>query len=110
LIIEDENRHHRVLQDLASALRTDVELGRDEPAVPRLHHWGTDPAHVVELTDRLLAREQADARNLHRLRRELHTVADTTMWPLLVELIEMDTAKHVKILDFVGRHARRATD
>jgi hypothetical protein len=30
------------------------------------------------------------------------------MWPLLVELIEMDTAKHVKILDFVRRHARKA--
>ena len=41
--------------------------GAKEPAVPRLDHWGTDAAHVVELTDPLLEREQVDARNLHRL-------------------------------------------
>jgi hypothetical protein len=31
------------------------------------------------------------------------------MWPLLVELIEMDTGKQVKMLDFVTRHGRKST-
>jgi hypothetical protein len=98
-----------VLPDLALSLRTDVELGREEPAVPRLDRWA-DAAHAVDLTDQLLEREQADARHLHRLRRELQTVADATMWPPLVELIERDTAKDVKILDFVSAPAKQLAE
>ena len=109
LIVEDEIRHHRVFRDLASALKTDAELRPEQPAVPRLDHWGPDPAAVTELTERLLERERADAKELHRLAGELKEVKDTTLWQLLVRLMEMDTAKHVEILDFVKRHARKPT-
>jgi len=30
-----------------------------------------------------------------------------SLWPLLVELMEMDTAKHIEILTFVKHHAQR---
>jgi hypothetical protein len=105
LIVEDEMRHHRVLRELASALKADAEFRPEEPAVPRLGHWGDDAAHIVELTGRLLAREHADARELHRLAGEFKDVRHTTLWQLLVRLMEMDTAKHIEILDFVKRHA-----
>ena len=67
LIIEDEMRHHRVFRELASALKTDAELRPEEPAVPRLDHWGPNPALVVEETNKLLEREHADADELRRL-------------------------------------------
>jgi rubrerythrin len=108
LIIEDEIRHHRIFRDLASALKTDAELAREEPVVPRLGHWGPDPAEVVRLTDKLLDQERGDAKALHRLTAELKEVKDTSMWHLLVKLMEMDTAKHIEILEFVKRHARKA--
>ena len=38
--------------------------------------------------------------------RELHGVKDTTMWHLLVRLMEMDTSKHLEILQFVRKHAK----
>jgi hypothetical protein len=109
LIVDDEIRHHRVLEELASAIRTDAELRPEEPAIPRLDHWGSDPQRVVELTERLLEHERADAKDLERLMRQLKDVRDTTMWGLLVKMLEIDTAKHIEILEFVRRHARKAS-
>jgi rubrerythrin len=108
LIVEDEKRHHRIFEDLASALRTDAELRSEQPAIPRLDNWGTNPAHVVELTERLMEREREDAKSFHRLDRELKDVRDTTLWGLLMKMMEMDTAKHLEILEFVQKHARKA--
>ena len=105
LIVEDEVRHHLVFGQLASALKTDAEMGPGEPAVPRLDHWGPDAPHLVELTKRLLESEHADARELRHMARDLHDLKDTTMWQLLVKLMEMDTAKHIAILEFVKGHA-----
>jgi rubrerythrin len=105
LIVEDEIRHHRVLRDLASALQTQAELRPDEPAIPRLEQWGADPQRIIELSEQLLTEERTDAEELHRLSRELRDLKDTTLWQLLVDLMEMDTAKHMKILEFVRRHA-----
>jgi hypothetical protein len=107
LIVEDEIRHHRVFQELASALRTEVEMRPEQPAVPRLDLWRSDAAQIIDLTKRLLERERSDARELHRLAGELKDVKDTTMWHLLVKLMEMDTAKHIEILEFVERHAKK---
>jgi rubrerythrin len=108
LIIEDEIRHHRMFRDLAESLQTEAELRPDQPAVPRLEQWGADPQRVVDLSERLLAEERADAEELHRLSGELKESKDRTLWQLLVELMEMDTAKHIRILDFVRRHASDA--
>jgi hypothetical protein len=108
LIAEDEKRHHRIFDDLASALRTDAELRSEQPAVPRLDNWGPDPAHVVELTERLMEREREDAKDLDRLNRELKDVRNTTLWGLLIKMMEMDTEKHLEILEFVRKHAHKA--
>jgi hypothetical protein len=108
LIMEDETRHHRLFRELTSALRSDVELCPDEPAVPRPDNWGPDPSRVVALTEALLAREHEDARELHHLTAALGELEDVTLWPLLVRLMAMDTAKHIAILEFVRRGARTA--
>jgi rubrerythrin len=107
LIIEDEIRHHRTFRDLAAALRTEAELRPEQPAVPRLEPLGVGGDRMIELSEQLLEREQSDARELRRLSKELHDVKDTTLWDLLVKLMEMDTAKHVAILQFARRHARK---
>jgi len=107
LIVEDEIRHHRLFGQLASALRSDAELRSDAPAVPRLDHWGPDTAAVVELTESLLEKERADSRELRRLASHLEDLEGVSLWPLLVKLMEMDTAKHIEILSFVKRHAQR---
>ena len=109
LIIEDEKRHHRVFEDLANALRSDVEMRPVEPAVPDMAGFGQLPEKILELTDALLAREEQDAAELRHLSRELRDVRDTTLWALLVKVMELDTEKHAEILRFVRKHARSAT-
>lgn len=109
LILEDEVRHHELFRQLADALKADVEAQPEDPAIPRLGHWG-DVTEVIEVTERLLAEERADAVRLRKLAHELGDMADTTLWGLLIELMQMDTSKHVKILEFVHRHAARERD
>ncbi|MDA8044278.1 MAG: hypothetical protein M0Z30_03430 [Actinomycetota bacterium] len=108
LIIEDEVRHHRMIHELAESLRMDTEMQSGEPVVPRLGGWGPDSHRIAELGDRLLEHEEMDLQFLRRLRKEMDTIKDTTMWPLLVKLMELDTTKHMEILNFVRRQARRA--
>ncbi len=104
LIVEDEIRHHKRFSELAQALRSDAELSADPPVVPRLDWYKADQKLIRELTDALIARERTDAKELERLRRELKDVKDTTMWVLLVRLMETDTAKHLEILNFIRHH------
>jgi rubrerythrin len=108
LIIEDEKRHHRVFEELANALRSDVEMRPVEPSVPDMAGFGDMPQTVIELTGSLLAREEEDAAELRHLSRQLRDVRDTTLWQLLVKIMELDTEKHAEILRFVRKHARRA--
>ena len=106
LIVDDEIRHHRIFRDLASALKTEAELRPEEPVIPRLDVRKSDPQHVLELTERLLESERADAKELRRLAGDMKDIKDTTIWWLLVSLMEMDTAKHIEILEFARRQAR----
>ena len=48
--------------------------------------------------------ERADERDLHRLQKSLKTVKDTTIWSLLVDMMELDTKKHQLILEFLEKH------
>ena len=66
------------------------------------------PAALREATDRLLENEKKDREELKALRRELRSFEDTTLWALLVELMQRDTDKHIAILGFAQRHAKRA--
>lgn len=101
LIADDEARHHRVLTELANAIRSDIDFGVHEPAVPRLSQKALPG--LEEQTSRFIRMEKDDARTLKRLSRELRSVRDTSLWALLIELMELDTAKHLRILRFIER-------
>jgi len=109
LLLDDERRHHRQFSELAATLKSEAELRPDDPVVPRLDMHRVDRDKVLSVTQRLLAMEKSDADDLKRLRRELRDVEDTTLWALLVENMQSDTAKHIAMLEFVERHtnARR---
>jgi bacterioferritin (cytochrome b1) len=72
--------------------------------VPRLDLDRVERAELRETTDRLLEHEKADAKELDRLRKELRDVKDTTLWGLLVDIMQRDTEKHIAILRFVQQH------
>ena len=66
-----------------------------------------DQNAVIDLTEQLIQKEQQDGHELERLQRELRDVKDTTLWSLLVDLMERDTQKHIAILRFAKKHAGR---
>lgn len=107
LIVEDERRHHRLIEDLAESLEHFVGLTDDPGPVPRLD----PPEHrddLVRLTEELLAIEQADRRDLQKLRKKLEVVGTTTLWQLVVDMMQRDTDKHIAILKFTRTWLRSA--
>jgi rubrerythrin len=107
LLIEDEIRHHRIFAELAASLKTQAELGGEPPIVPTMDFARVDSTAVLEATEQLMRSEQQDARDLKRLQRELSDVKDTTLWSLLVDLMQRDTQKHIAMLRFAKDHAGR---
>jgi hypothetical protein len=107
LLIDDEIRHHRLFAELAESLKTQAELSGEDPIIPNVDFVRTDRAGVLDATKQLIASEEQDAQELKRLQRELRDVKDSTLWSLLVDLMQRDTQKHIAILRFVRKHARR---
>lgn len=105
LLVEDEVRHHRIFAELAASLKIQAELGDQSPIIPAMDFANTDRAGVLEATELLLKREEQDLRDLRRLEGELHDVRDTTLWSLLIDLMQRDTQKHIAILRFARDHA-----
>jgi rubrerythrin len=110
LLIEDEIRHHRLFTELAKSLRTEAELSREDPVVPYMDFVQADRTAVLDATKQLITNEEQDARELKRLQHELREVKDTTLWSLLVDLMQRDTQKHIAILRFVRKHSGRKSN
>ena len=96
LIVADERRHHDLFASLAAA-----SVAADAPpAAPALPP--EEARRLLEPTRRFLDAEREESRSLAALRKELKPLRGETVWPLLVELMEIDTAKHVRILEYLG--------
>jgi rubrerythrin len=109
LILADEQRHHELFSALAETIRAEAEFRFHEspvPPMPVAHLPDDGRERIVALTDRFLAIERQDARDLERLAKMLEPVKDTTLWHLLVKLMQADSDKHIRILRFIRDHAR----
>ena len=71
---------------------------------------GLSPALSTQL-QRVVSDGRIDGEELRELKqfaKQLKEVRDTTLWGLLVELMQDDTAKHIKILSFIRERADKA--
>ena len=108
MILEDERRHHALFDDLATTIRQTAEFRDDDLPIPSLAGLRRDRDRIADITERLLKSERDDSRALDGLRKKLKDVRDTTLWDLLIEIMQHDTDKHIKILRFVHDHAESA--
>jgi rubrerythrin len=106
LILNDESRHHQMFKELLNHVRSGIDYRDYGPQVPYMQASADDREALLEATDRFLAFERADEKSLRRLAKDLRPVRDTTLFSLLVELMELDTKKHVAILEFIRRSAQ----
>lgn len=102
LIVDDEERHHRLLAEMANAIAWEGQS--PVPTLPDA--FGDHDDMLVTETQALLDAERADSRELKLLQRRLETFGDTTMWPLIVDLMLLDTEKHIHILRFIASRFR----
>lgn len=105
LIMTDEERHHRVITEMLHQIQSFVWDTHVEPQVPYLSTMVD--AELRDATERLIELEKDDAKELRRLKRQMHGQPSSSMLPLLVELMEHDTAKHIAILKLIRAHVKR---
>lgn len=103
LILDDERRHHEILEKLAQAVRSSAEMSPVAEGMPFLD-LGATSAEVREATARLLEIEDEDSKALRQLAEDLAPYADTTLWGIIIDVLRADTAKHQAILHFIARH------
>jgi len=101
LILEDEKRHHRVLEDLANTIAWGWVKESPEQVVPHFPAKSGGDETLRSETQALLGHELRDRTQLRRLRRRLSTYGDVAMWELLVDLMRLDTDKHIRILRLI---------
>jgi len=106
LIVEDEHRHHRLLAAVANSIAWGLTAGRPADSVPEILDLSHD-AELSELTKDLLRRERQDRKELRKLRSALRPYRKTTLWALLMEIMALDTKKHIHMLEFIAHQARR---
>lgn len=104
LLLEDEIRHHRVFDEMRNALLSEIEFRDVGPSVPGLDRMD-DEVSVLRQTEQFLEFERADLKSLRDLAKELKPVRKTTLWSLLVEMMELDTEKHIRLLRFIADEA-----
>ncbi|HZS14427.1 MAG TPA: hypothetical protein VFC09_07505 [Candidatus Dormibacteraeota bacterium] len=100
MLLEDEERHHRMFRQIANAIVADATLQRREDAVPPVLPTKDGP-ELIAVAKKMLELEEEDKTALARLRKELKPVRSTTLWDLLVQIAERDTEKHLLILRFI---------
>ncbi len=96
LLLEDEQRHHRLLVEMLNQFRSGVYLAEQHPQVP----WMTrkkDPA-LAAATRRLLRAERKDLRELRALRRRLKFLRRHSLNGVLLDSLILDTRKHLRYL------------
>lgn len=108
LILADERRHHQLFNDLAESIRQGAELRHDDDPIPSLIGLRADRDRIMATTVQMIEAERADARELKELAKKLKAVRETTLWGLLVELMQDDTSKHIRILEFIRDRADHA--
>lgn len=102
LILADERRHHQQITEMLHQVQSYLWETDVEPQVPHLHKVRDPRLH--EATERLIRLEREDAKELRSLLHDVKSQPDSSMLPLLVELMLHDTQKHIAMLQLIKSH------
>ena len=102
LIIEDEQRHHKVITEMLNRVESDRSEVELEPNVPGSI---TADRTFLQETRAILDFEKRDRRDLRQLKKAMRHEPASSLLPLLVDMMLHDTGKHIDILKFILDHA-----
>lgn len=108
ILLEDEARHHRLFTEMLDTLDEQTGVRRGEAPVPDIDTSDGAPRdELVRQTVKYIELEKQDLKELKKLQKELRPIRDTTLFSLLVRLMEFDTQKHVALLEFIRDTSNR---
>ena len=103
MVLEDEERHHGLLQRIAATLRDALYWTHSPGALPQeTSQHQRPPRDLVAVAHALVAEEQTGARALRHLAQREKGI-DAGLHSLLLEMMAMDSDKHAHVLQFVER-------
>jgi len=105
-IVADERRHHELF--IALANDSVASSDTDAPMIPAPDPTPDEAAGLLEATSEFLAIERDDREQLRWLRREVSAAGSESLWPVLLEIMETDTAKHIRLLQELHARLRHA--
>jgi len=97
MILDDEARHHRVMFEMANALRSEALLEDASPRVPPLGVGAAD-GELRAQTHTFIEIERHDLAEVRALIRRLRSGSENDLWVLLLKLMRDDTRRHIRIL------------
>jgi len=102
MIVTDEHRHHELFERMEES--ASVHPTRRAEQIPPVPHPEPElvPA-LLEQTKKFLEVEREDASGLKALSREVRSTSDDMLWHLVIELMRLDTEKHMRILDYLKK-------
>lgn len=111
LILDDAVRHQRMLQEMVNWLRAESETREvSGPRVPDHDATSTEASEArsaIALAGEVLDAERGHERRMRELRHRVEAVADTAWWGMLLTTMELDTKKHVRMLEYIRRTMAR---
>lgn len=101
-ILDDEVRHHQQFAEMRDDLQAELERRDRDRGRGRLDRGRRpDVSALLSKTEEMLSLERADIRELRRLARQLRKVEDAAWRAVIVEAMELDTRKHIRLLEGV---------
>jgi rubrerythrin len=109
LVVEDENRHHRVLERMVGSLRSSLTWTPDLDGLPNTSPTSKPaPAESIAAARAFVDLEHEESRELRRLAHEEQRLGGG-LYALLLEMMALDSEKHERIMRFIaGRLASTA--
>jgi rubrerythrin len=108
LILEDEQRHHALLERIAATLRDALNWTRSADAFPSTMPTEGVAPELASLARTLIKEEQDGARALRELAARERGI-DGGLDSALLEMMALDSEKHARLLQFVQRRLARAS-
>jgi hypothetical protein len=109
LLVEDEERHHTLLQSMVRRLQEEVEFVPSHSAVPVSEPDATAGMELAATLRELIRDEHEGARHLRHLARQEPHLYDG-LYPMLLETIARDSEKHATMLRYLLMRAENRKD
>lgn len=107
LIVEDERRHHKVLEQLANTIRAQSTFQETGPRLPYFDVHRRRDQGLLGATRRFLDVERNDRARLKVLAKTVGACGGEVD-AFVVDLLRTDTERHIRILKFIEHLVRRS--